>query len=88
MALHLNAYISCFATFSQDVPHLQRLRQEKLSMSVLAMGADHSRGAEMGQQVEQYATHVRSVVIADSGHWLPEEHPQEVVQHLLSFFAK
>jgi len=49
MALHLNAYISCFAPFSQDVPHLQRLRQEKLSMSVLAMGADHSRAAEMGE---------------------------------------
>lgn len=88
VSIRLNAYISYFATFSQDVPHLQRLRQEKLAIPVLAMGADHSLGAALGKQVEQYATNVRSVVIANSGHWLPEEHPQEVIQHLLSFFAE
>ena len=84
---HLNAYISYFSTFSQDVLHIQRLRQEKLSMPVLAIGADHSLGAKVGKQFEQYANHVSSVVIANSGHWLPEEHPQEVVQRLTSFFA-
>ncbi len=42
----------------------------------------------MGKQAEQYATDVKSVVIPNSGHWLPEEHPQEVIQHLLSFFAE
>jgi pimeloyl-ACP methyl ester carboxylesterase len=85
---HLNAYISYFSTISQDVSHVQQLRHEKLSMPVLAMGADHSLGAKVGQQVQQYATHVRSVVITNSGHWLPEEHPQEVVQYLTSFFAE
>jgi pimeloyl-ACP methyl ester carboxylesterase len=84
---HLNAYTSYFSTISQDVSHVQQLRQKKLSMPVLAMGADHSLGAGVGKQVEQYATHVSSVVIANSGHWLPEEHPQEVVQYLTSFFA-
>jgi pimeloyl-ACP methyl ester carboxylesterase len=83
----LNAYASYFSTIPQDVSHVQQLRQKKLSMPVLAMGADHSLGAAVGKQVEQYATQVRSVVIANSGHWLPEEHPQEVVQYLTSFFA-
>ena len=84
----LNAYISYFSTIPQDVSHVQQLRHQKLSMPVLAMGADHSLGAEVGQQVHKYATHVRSVVITNSGHWLPEEHPQEVVQYLTSFFAE
>jgi pimeloyl-ACP methyl ester carboxylesterase len=84
----LNAYISYFGTFPQDVPHMEQLRQRKLSMPVLTMGADHSLGAAVGEQVEQYATHVRSVVIANSGHWLPEEHPEEVLQYLMSFFGE
>jgi pimeloyl-ACP methyl ester carboxylesterase len=86
-AAHLNAYVSYFGTFRQDVPHVQQLRQKKLTIPVLAIGADHSLGAELGKQAQQYATNVRSVVIANSGHWIPEEHPQEVVQHLTSFFA-
>ncbi len=66
--------------------NILQLRHEKVSMPVLAIGADHSLGAKVGQQVQQYANHVRSVVITNSGHWLPEEHPQEVVQYLTSFF--
>ncbi len=67
---HLNAYISYYSTLSQDVPHVQQLRQKKLSIPVLAMGGDHRKGAEVGKQVQQYATHVKSVVIANAGHWL------------------
>lgn len=85
---HLNAYISYYSTISQDVAHIQRLRQEKLSMPVLALGGDHGKGETVGKQVQQYATHMRSVVIANSGHWLPEEHPEEIARQLISFFEE
>ena len=55
---------------------------------LLLMGGDHSKGAEVGKQVQRYATQVKSVFIANAGHWLPEERPEEVAQHLLSFFAE
>jgi pimeloyl-ACP methyl ester carboxylesterase len=85
---HLNAYISYFSTLPQDITYnKQHLLQKKLTMPVLAMGADHSIGAGVGDQVAQYATNVKKVVVANSGHWIPEEHPQVVIQNLLSFFG-
>jgi len=38
--------------------NILQLRHEKVSMPVLAIGADHSLGAKVGQQVQQYANHV------------------------------
>jgi pimeloyl-ACP methyl ester carboxylesterase len=70
----LNAYISYFATFAQDVS--------------ISNGSAWKSPPCLPWRWEQYATSVHSVVIADLGHWLPEEHPQEVVQHLLFFFAE
>jgi pimeloyl-ACP methyl ester carboxylesterase len=86
--VRLNAYISYYSTILQDVDHIQQLRQEKLSMQVLALGGDHGKGETVGKQVQQYAVHMRSVVIANSGHWLPEEHPDEIAQHLISLFEE
>lgn len=84
----LNAYASYFGTIPQDVLRVQQLGQTKLTMPVLAIGADHSLGAELGKQAQQYATNVQSVVFTNSGHWIPEEYPQKTVQYLTSFFAK
>ena len=57
-------------------------------MPVLALGGDHGKGETVGKQVQQYAAHMRSVVIANSGHWLPEEHPEEIARQLISFFEE
>jgi pimeloyl-ACP methyl ester carboxylesterase len=62
--------------------------KEKLQMPVLALGADHSLGMAVLTQVQHYATHVSGGVIANSGHWIPEEHPQALVDQLLAFFHK
>jgi pimeloyl-ACP methyl ester carboxylesterase len=57
-------------------------------MPVLAIGAQHSLGDSVSQQVSQYATNVTGMVIQDSGHWIYEEHPEEMTQILLNFLQK
>lgn len=85
---HLNAYISYFSSFQTDAEQIKSYGKEKLQMPVLALGADHSLGMAVFTQVQNYATNVTGGVITNSGHWIPEEHPQALVDQLLAFFQK
>ncbi|MGY5032964.1 alpha/beta fold hydrolase [Streptomyces sp. 900116325] len=84
---HLEASFAWFRTFPQDIADNAKLRNKKLTMPVLAVGADGSLGESIGDQVSRYATHVTPLVIKDSGHWIYEEHPEETTDMLLNFLA-
>jgi pimeloyl-ACP methyl ester carboxylesterase len=82
---HLEASFDWFRTFPQDIKDDAVDQKTKLTMPVLAIGADHSLGASEASQVRQYATNVTGMVIHNSGHWIYEEHPAEMTQILLKF---
>ncbi|MFJ9352162.1 alpha/beta fold hydrolase [Streptomyces sp. NPDC101237] len=84
---HLEASFAWFRTFPQDIADNARLRKKKLTMPVLAIGADGSLGEEVGTQVRHYAKDVTPVVVPDSGHWIYEEHPKEMTHLLLRFLG-
>jgi pimeloyl-ACP methyl ester carboxylesterase len=63
----------------------RQLRQAKLTMPVLAIGASASLGSLEATQVREYATNVTGTVIQDSGHWIYEEHPAELTRILVQF---
>ena len=67
---HLEASFDWFRTFPQDIKDDAVEQKTKLTMPVLAIGADHSLGAAEDTQVRQYATHVTGMVIKNSGHWI------------------
>ena len=50
------------------------------------MGGEGSIGDSFAQALPQLGRDVRSVVVPDSGHWMPEENPQFVSRQLLDFF--
>ena len=52
-------------------------------MRVIALGGAKGLGAKVKQMVEKVAENVAGGVINSSGHFLPEEAPQEVVRSLL-----
>ncbi len=54
-------------------------------MPVLAIGGDHSYGANLATEVGFAAADVRAAVIQDSGHWIMEEQPQQAVALIRSF---
>ncbi|MEU6657516.1 alpha/beta hydrolase [Streptomyces sp. NPDC046821] len=82
---HLNASFAWFRAFPQDMADNAVYARTKLPMPVLAIGADHSLGDAVANQVRRYATDVTGVVVPASGHWIYEEHPAELTRTLLDF---
>ncbi len=84
-AIH-NALGGQFAAFAQDaIDNQQLLAKGKLKMPVLAIGGDHSYGAQLAIEVGFAATDVRAAAIKDSGHWIMEEQPQQAIAIILAF---
>ena len=64
----------------------------RLPMPVLAVGGGRAeargRGEEPAESLRVIADDVTGVVIADCGHFVPEEKPDELAAHLLEHFAR
>jgi pimeloyl-ACP methyl ester carboxylesterase len=58
--------------------------REKLSIRLLAVGGDHGI-PNMGESLKPYFRDVTSLVIEDSGHFVPEEQPDALARALLAF---
>jgi pimeloyl-ACP methyl ester carboxylesterase len=84
-AIH-NAFSGQFAAFAQDaIDNQQLVANGKLKMPVLAIGGDHSYGANLATEIAFAAADVRAAVIEESGHWIMEEQPEQAVTLILSF---
>jgi pimeloyl-ACP methyl ester carboxylesterase len=58
--------------------------KNKLPMRLLAIGGEHSI-PNMGESLRPYFENVTSVVIPESGHFVPEEQPEALVKALRAF---
>jgi pimeloyl-ACP methyl ester carboxylesterase len=56
----------------------------KLPIRLLAVGGQYSI-PNMGEALKPYFNDVKSVVVADSGHFVPEEQPEALARELLAF---
>jgi pimeloyl-ACP methyl ester carboxylesterase len=79
-----------FGAFPQDATDNQALlaRGGKLSMPVLALGAEKSFGAGMADDLRLVAKNVTGGIVPDSGHWIMEENPAATVALVTEFLAK
>jgi pimeloyl-ACP methyl ester carboxylesterase len=57
-------------------------------MPILALGADHSFGTQMADDLRFVATDVTSAVITNSGHWVMEEQPKQTTAIIVGFLDK
>jgi len=71
-----------FGAFTQDAIDNQG---GKLTMPVLAVGAEKSFGTAMADDMRFVATNVQSAVVANSGHWLMEEQPGATIAVITKF---
>jgi pimeloyl-ACP methyl ester carboxylesterase len=87
-AIH-DAFSGQFAAFTQDAIDNRALfaRVGKLQMPVLAIGGDHSYGASMKSELDFVAANVQGTVIANAGHWIMEEQPQQAVAIITTFVS-
>jgi pimeloyl-ACP methyl ester carboxylesterase len=67
-----------------DMSFNKRNFKDKLSIRLLAVGGQHSI-PNMGEALRSYFQNVTSAVIADSGHFVPEEQPEALAKDLITF---
>lgn len=60
----------------------------KLAVPVLALGADQGSIADMASPLRAYAEDVRGGVVANCGHFIPEEQPEAAARELAAFFGE
>lgn len=84
---HLSAGFDYYRAYPANAAFNQAHAADKLTIPVLAMGAQSVFGTAVGQSFESVATDVRTVVAPDSGHWIPEENPVFLEQCADLFFG-
>ena len=78
-----------FAAFTQDaIDNKAFAAKGKLTIPVLAVGADHSFGTQMADIMKLVDTDVTVAVIKDSGHWVMEEQPRQTTDLIVNFVDK
>jgi pimeloyl-ACP methyl ester carboxylesterase len=85
----MHAAFNQFAAFSQDASDNKAfLRQGKLTMPILALGAEKSFGAQQAEIMREVGSNVEGGIIANSGHWIMEEQPDATVKAVRDFVEK
>ena len=77
-----------FRAFEQDAKDFARFAQTPLPMSMLVLTGEKASGDFLIQQGRLVATNVEGVVVRNSGHWLMEEAPDQVIPKLVEFLNR
>jgi len=79
-----------FATFNtKDAPDNKEFqRKGKLAMPILALGAEKSFGDTQAVVMREVGSNVEGGIIANSGHWIMEEQPDQTVKAVKAFLDK
>lgn len=86
----LNAAFEYYRVLNGNVEDNKLLSKTKITIPVMAIGggAKGGMGEFQGNQMRKYATNVVALVIPGTGHWIPEEAPQELKSAVLGFLDK
>ena len=77
-----------FGAFAQDATDNKALLSAaKLTMPILAVGAEKSFGAAQAEDMRFVATNVTAAIVPGSGHWVMEENPSATTKVVLDFLA-
>jgi pimeloyl-ACP methyl ester carboxylesterase len=83
-----------FRAFPIDAQQNKEIAKSKITTPVLALGGDiyPALGGDIpgnfaNSSLQGLASNVTGVTVPLSGHWIPEEQPQFVLDHLLKFFG-
>jgi pimeloyl-ACP methyl ester carboxylesterase len=84
----MRAGFEYFRAFAQDAADFQQFAQVKLPMPMLVLTGEKASGEFLIQQGRLVAEHVEGVVVKNTGHWLMEEAPAQVIPTLVTFLNR
>jgi pimeloyl-ACP methyl ester carboxylesterase len=74
-----------FAAFNQDAKDNKVFAEKKLTMPILALGAEKSFGDQQAAILREVGANVEGGIISGSGHWIMEEQPAQTVSKVRAF---
>jgi pimeloyl-ACP methyl ester carboxylesterase len=74
-----------FASFPKTAKDFERLGKTKVEMPVLVISGEKAGGKVLAEQAALVAGNVSSIVLPDTGHWVLDERPAEVLEALERF---
>jgi pimeloyl-ACP methyl ester carboxylesterase len=77
-----------FAAFAQDAKDNKVFAEKKLTMPILALGAEKSFGDQQAAIMREVGTNVEGGIITGSGHWIMEEQPDQTVTKVRAFLDR
>src|SRR5712691_11703754 len=84
----MRAGFEIFRAFERDAQDFARFAQTPLPMPMLVLTGEKASGDFLIQQGRLVATTVEGVVVRNSGHWLMEEAPDQVIPKLIEFLNR
>jgi len=84
----MRAGFEYFRAFEQDAKDFAGFAQTRLPMPMLVLTGEKASGDFLIQQGRLVATNVEGVVVRNSGHWLMEEAPDQVIPKLVEFLNR
>jgi pimeloyl-ACP methyl ester carboxylesterase len=85
---HMRAGFEYFRAFEKDAEDFARFAQTPLQMPMLVLTGEKASGDALIQQGRLVAKNVEGVVVRESGHWLMEEAPEQVIPKLVEFLGR
>ena len=71
-----------------DAKDFAKFAENKLTMPMLVLAGEKASGNFLIEQGRLVDSNVEGVVIKNSGHWLMEEAPRQVIPQLVAFINK
>jgi pimeloyl-ACP methyl ester carboxylesterase len=84
----MRAGFEYFHAFEQDAEEFAGFAKNPLTMPMLVLSGEKASGEGLIQQARLVATDVEGVIVRNSGHWLMEEAPDQVIPKLIEFLDR
>jgi pimeloyl-ACP methyl ester carboxylesterase len=80
--------LGCYRALAQTTEQFRKYAGTPLTIPVLALGGEQSLGALVEQMLRPLAGNLRGVVLERCGHFVPDERPDLLAEHLLTFLER
>lgn len=84
----MRAGFELFRAFEQDAKDFATFGETRLKMPMLVLTGEKASGEFLIEQGRLVADHVEGVIVKNSGHWLMEEAPDQVIPALAAFLNR
>jgi len=84
----MRAGFEYFRAFEQDAEQFAAFSKNPLTIPMLVLTGEKASGDGLIQQAQLVATNVEGVIVRNSGHWLMEEAPNQVIPKLIEFLNR